>query len=64
MSHKPLPRIYKRNVSIQHEGGRIIYRHMLPKFRGAYPSTLLTFKLHSLVEKLRRTKEKGARGKE
>jgi hypothetical protein len=34
---------------------------MLPKFRGASPYTLVAFKLPSLVEELRRSKEQGAK---
>jgi hypothetical protein len=60
-SPKSLPRTYIKKKILENEGGRIIYRYMLPKFRGASPSTSITVRLPSLVEKLRRSKEKEAR---
>jgi hypothetical protein len=49
-SPKPLPRIYIKKENIEHEGGRIIYRYMLPKFIGASPSTSVAVRFPSLVE--------------
>jgi hypothetical protein len=60
-SPKPLPRIYIKKESLEH-GGRIIYRYMLPKFRGASPSTSVVVRFPRLVEKAE--EEQGARVKE
>jgi hypothetical protein len=60
-SPKPLPRIYIKKENLEHRGGRIICRVMLSKYRGDLHSTTTTIRFPSLIKKLRRSKEKGAK---
>jgi hypothetical protein len=58
-SPKPLPRIYIKKTNLEHEEEESFTDLCCPKFRGASPSTLVAVRFPSLVEELRRSKEKG-----
>jgi hypothetical protein len=58
---KPLPRIYKNKASLEQEGGKIIFRVMLSKYKSVSPSTIAKIKFANFIENMRSSKEKGAK---
>jgi hypothetical protein len=59
VSPKPLPRMYKRKVTLEHDGEELFTYIFYQNLEVLLYSTLVAVRFPSLIEELRRSKEQG-----